>query len=144
MSKDTAIQIIEIISEKLGIVVDYTTENVIPYVVDLMHRYIIYINVSNFISLFIDIIILSIFIIITRKSIKKIKIEYNNKEKSDCNSAVAYATPALIVVVGIIFGVASVTFGVMVVVPETIEFIQILLKSIITPELFMIEQLRTL
>lgn len=67
ISKDTVIQIIEIISEKLGILVDYISENITPYAIDLMHRYNVYINISNFISLFIKIIILSICIIITKK-----------------------------------------------------------------------------
>ena len=139
MSKDTAIQIIELLSEKLGRLVDYTSENVIPYAIDLMHRYIIYINISNFISLFIKIIILSICIVIAKKSLKKVKIE-SNTAKSNYDSMIY----AMIGSIGIICGFGSLIFGLMFVIPETIEFIQILLKSLITPELFMIEQLRNL
>ena len=39
MTESTAIQIIDALSEKLGIVIDYTVDNVIPYVEDLIPRY---------------------------------------------------------------------------------------------------------
>lgn len=40
--EEVAIKMIDMLSEKMGIVVDYTTQNVIPYAVELMERIVQY------------------------------------------------------------------------------------------------------
>ena len=60
MTENTAIQIIDALSEKLGIVIDYTVDNVVPYVEDLIARYIKYVNITSIFDLSLSVVFLLI------------------------------------------------------------------------------------
>ena len=68
------IKVFDYIGEKLGIVIDYTQENIQPYLEDLWHRYITYeivINSLKFIGSFIITLICLYFILRFFKAVKK-------------------------------------------------------------------------
>ena len=68
------IKVFDYIGEKLGIVIDYTQENIQPYLDDLWHRYITYeivINSLKFIGSFIITLICLYFILRFFKAVKK-------------------------------------------------------------------------
>ena len=68
------IKVFDYIGEKLGIVIDYTQENIQPYLEDLWHRYITYeivINSLKFIGGFIVTLICLYFILRFFKAVKK-------------------------------------------------------------------------
>ena len=70
MTESTAIQIIDALSEKLGIVIDYTVDNVIPYVEDLIARYIKYVNITCIFNISLSLVFLLIPLIPTIIMIK--------------------------------------------------------------------------
>lgn len=78
MSEDV-IKVIDNLASKFGIVVDWSNENVIPYLQDLMNRFVKYNIASNILWIFICIL----FIILSIIGLKKISTSFENEESSD-------------------------------------------------------------
>lgn len=78
MSEDV-IKVIDNLASKFGIVVDWSNENVIPYLQDLMNRFVKYNIASSILWIFICIL----FIILSIFGLKKISTSFENEESSD-------------------------------------------------------------
>ena len=70
------IEVLEYFGEKFGIAVDWTQENVLPYVTDLAQRIIKY-------NIFSDIMFLCIFIALGAITINAFKVLYTNFKKAE-------------------------------------------------------------
>ena len=65
ISENTALQVIESVCDKLGLVVDWTNQNVVPYAQELAERYIKYIFVSNVVQIVLASVLLVACIVVT-------------------------------------------------------------------------------
>lgn len=73
------IKVLNNLGEKFGIAIDWSSQNVIPYLQDLITRFLNYRNCSAIIMIVISIIIISLSIIIGIIICKKIKKYYENE-----------------------------------------------------------------
>lgn len=96
MDNSTAIQIIDAISEKLGIAIDYTSDNVIPYVEDLLSRY------ARYITIYDTAIILIVFALLLIPLVPMMKQMKNKSHVNSCGDI----TPTFLILI-----IASVGFG---------------------------------
>lgn len=74
------IKVLDNLGEKFGIAIDWSSQNVIPYLQDLMSRFIAYRNYSAIIWIVMSIIMISLSIIIGIIICKKIKKYYKDKQ----------------------------------------------------------------
>lgn len=65
------IKVFDYFGEKFGIIIDWTSENALPYVHDLLHRIVAYNIVCSSIQLFFSIICATIVVLLIRYGIKK-------------------------------------------------------------------------
>lgn len=64
------IKVLDDLAEKFGIAIDWTSENIIPYLKEFLERYVTYGIVKNSIGLFIGFVLLIMCIIFTKKVFK--------------------------------------------------------------------------
>ena len=103
MSEETIIRIIDVLAEKMGILVDYSRENIIPYARDLTERYIDYIIINDIIYIIMILGFNLCFIYGLIKFNRLVKGKEKDIIKSDME-AQTDAMMALFIVVLIIFG----------------------------------------
>ena len=78
------ITIIDELAKRMGLAIDWTAENVMPYLEDLGSRYVSYILTRDIISLVMGLFITIVFIIICVSYAKKIeKLNNNHSDGSD-------------------------------------------------------------
>jgi hypothetical protein len=65
------INVLDYMCDKLGIAVDWTAENVLPQVMEILSRYRLYEIVSKSVSILAMVLIVIIFAVIVKKAIKK-------------------------------------------------------------------------
>lgn len=124
------IKVLEAICDKLGIAVDWTSENVVPYIQELVVRYARYILIMNIIL----IVTFAIFCCVGVKIFMRLFKEYYNKESP------LYLSDALFLggtISGVIFAVIVIVSGVSIIagiVPQIIE-------SIVLPEVLFVNML---
>ena len=99
VSEKNAIQIINAIWDKLGIVADFTNSNIVPYAEDLLRRYVWYVVINNIIFIVLYGIVISTFY--------KLTIKFKNKGKSDNNDTwyMVFKILTIALGVGVIFAV---------------------------------------
>ena len=110
---EEVIKIFDYIGEKLGIAIDYTQDNIYPYLEDLWHRYITYEIIKNSIGCIVSIILILISLFIAKKmciSYKEIQngtvknnfffyLGYRNApEMNDISIILSILIPVLIVI----------------------------------------------
>lgn len=78
---DEIIKVLNNLGEKFGMTIDWTSQNVMPYLQDLMNRFIGLQNAKAIVWMVISLIVLIVLIIIIVKTIKHIKKLF--KEKYD-------------------------------------------------------------
>lgn len=139
------IKVFDYIGEKLGIVIDYTQENIQPYLEDLWHRFITYeivINSLQFIGSFIITLICLYFILRFFKAKKK---AYNGEIDSLFyqESSNSYYNYVELCDSGIVIIIISCTlfliFGI-----STIFQLSDLVELLIIPEKFILELVKTI
>jgi uncharacterized Tic20 family protein len=102
------ITILDELAKRFGIVIDWTAENVMPYITDLGSRFVSYTLVTTIVSLSIKIIILLVGIFTLYKCGKWI-IENEGKANENVEIGMAIFTVAAIVLTGIAFLVLILT-----------------------------------
>ena len=108
---EEVIKIFDYIGEKLGVAIDYTQDNIYPYLEDLWHRYITYEIIKNSIGCTVAIILILISLFIAKKmwisykeiqngSVKNNFFFYSNwrPEMTDISIILSILIPAIIVV----------------------------------------------
>lgn len=121
------IKVLDDLAQKFGIAIDWTNQNVMPYIEDLMRRYVQY-NIANMsIFLVLEIIGVIIFIKILMSALK----EKKQKEYWDWLDEGAVRLPILIII-GIVLIIA---------IPVTIDC---LLQSIFIPEITILNYIKGL
>lgn len=73
------IKVFDYIGEKLGIAIDYTQENVMPYLEDLWHRYITYEIINKVLGIIIGLIIMTVGIKILLKFFNSYKLSLKDE-----------------------------------------------------------------
>jgi hypothetical protein len=80
---DEIIKVLNDLGQKFGIAIDWSAENVMPYIKDLGMRFITYRNCMAIVWIFISIIMFIVGIICTKKLIKYVKSDsYDDYEDS--------------------------------------------------------------
>lgn len=103
------IKVLNDLGEKFGIAIDWTSQNVMPYIQDLANRYIVYNNIIAIIQIIISIVLIIIGIICIGKLIKwKNSENYNNGYLSDdpllCATGITGASLLIALGIGLIIG----------------------------------------
>lgn len=130
MSESSVIEIIELLSEKFGIVVDFTKENIVPYAIDLSNRYINYFIAISIFKIIVFALIIAI-LIMAIKIIDKIK----NKAEKDSDKYEA----CLLMQIIIALIAAAAIISAMICIPV---FIIDIIKAIYIPDIVIFEILR--
>ena len=130
MSESSAIQIIELLSEKFGIVVDFTKENIIPYAIDLSNRYINYFIAISIFKIICFLVAIGILIMILKVN-NKIKIKTQKDSDGYQFCLIIQILLSLVIVVVSIFA--------MICIPS---FIIDIIKAIYIPDIVILEMLR--
>lgn len=101
MISDEIIKVINELCNKFGIAIDWTSQNVIPYLQDLMSRYIKYDIALNIFEIIIGIICLIIAVISFIEWRKETKKEYEDETKEICliMTSAAIGTMAIILLI---------------------------------------------
>ena len=99
VSENNAIQIINAIWDKLGIVADFTNSNIVPYAEDLLRRYVQYVVLNNIIFIVLYSIVICTFY--------KLTMKFKNKGKSDNNDTwyMVFKIITIALGIGVIFAV---------------------------------------
>lgn len=103
------IKILDDLGKRFGIVIDWSSQNVMPYLQDLMNRFIQYKTATAIVMIIVSILILIIGIIVTITLIKWKKSEkFNEKYISDDNFTLTMfsmfiAAPMIIIPIIVIF-----------------------------------------
>lgn len=126
------IKVLNDLGEKFGIAIDWTSQNVMPYIQDLVNRYIVYNNLIAIIQIIISIVLIIIGIICIGKLIKwKNGKNYDNGYLSD--------DPCLCVM-GIIGACLLIALGIGLIIGNTTGII----KNVYMPEITILNYIRSL
>ena len=120
------IKVLDNLAQKFGIAIDWTNQNILPYLQDLMGRYISLQNSYAIIWIVISIIMIIGSIILISKCIKATKKRYNTDEDD-----IAW---------GILLSIIIITIFVIVLFCNIFG----LLQNIITPEITILNYLKTI
>lgn len=128
-------EIIDIVAEKLGIVIDWTQENIMPWITDILHRFVTFNIIVSALTTAVAFAFLVLGIIIIVKLIK----DYVSRKKSplweDDFSFPTLLGFAMIIVAGVSTLTSSLIFP---------DELQELLKWIVIPEFKVVEELTAL
>lgn len=120
------IKVLDNLAQKFGIAIDWTNQNILPYLQDLMGRYISLQNSYAIVWIVISIIMIIGSIILISKCIKATKKRYNTDE-----DAIAW---------GILLSIIIITIFVVVLFCNIFG----LLQNIFTPEITILNYLKTI
>lgn len=96
---DEIIKILDNLGQKFGIAIDWTSQNVLPYLQDLMNRFIGYKNVVAIVWIIISIIMLGLSVFGLIKLFKwKKSDKYNFYDDSFCFGAILVAIIVLMII----------------------------------------------
>ena len=132
MMSDEIIKVLDNLSQKFGIVIDWTSENVMPYLQNLFNRYISYDIFKNILEMSLLLILTIIFGILSYKWSKKWEKELE-KEWLKRSEKILYILVTFISILGIllIFDIVCFPIG-----------IDSLLKDIYIPEVRILELIK--
>ena len=120
------IKILDDLGKRLGIVIDWTSQNILPYLQDLINRFIGLRNTQAIIWIILSLVIIVASVLIIIKTIKYIK-----KLDNDCDYDDKYF---LIIIVDLFLGLITLTFFIVM-----IANIFGLVQNIYMPELTVID-----
>lgn len=123
---EEVIKVLDNLAQKFGIAIDWTNQNILPYLQDLMGRYISLQNSYAIVWIVISIIMIIGSIILISKCIKATKKRYNTDE-----DAIAW---------GILLSIIIITIFVVVLFCNIFG----LLQNIFTPEITILNYLKTI
>lgn len=131
---EEVIKVLDNLAQKFGIAIDWTNQNILPYLQDLMGRYISLQNAYAIIWIIISAIILIISFIIMFKSINKIKKDSKQIEYYDVleDSPIAF------------FGILLSSFFILIFLITILCNIFGLFQNIFTPEITILDYLKTI
>lgn len=144
MNEEICIKIIDVLSEKMGIIVDYSKENLIPYVKDLGERYINYTIIIDLIGIFLIIAFDAVciyFMALYYKSYKKKKeeyAEYSSSDRYDYLYESKYEDSCAMFVMAVIFFIAGLILSLYIIMGNINE----LTAALIIPEKLILELLQ--
>lgn len=125
-------QIVEVLNalcEKFGIVVDWSSENVVPYLMELTHRYAAYVIAKGVISLVVS-VVLTVLMVRAHKSLTVKRATYFDKpcKRTECESDSALDVFLIVAFLTVV----SWVLGIVAYIPDAI-------KAIAIPEALMAE-----
>ena len=133
-------EVFELICEKIGVVIDWSQENVVPYVMDFLKRYVAY-NIVEEILLILFSIVLIVGVVIFFKIIIKDRAKCESKKKDtafwECYSYSKDIDPGFGAVLGFIFGSTILIGGIIMFCSGMSE----LLKWCFVPEFQIVEKI---
>ena len=138
MNSEEIIKVIDELCKKFGVVIDWTSQNVLPYLQELAHRIAIYKITMSAIGVFIGLVFLVLEICLCKKVISEyLYCQKNQKDTAQWDYDCGPEGPALISMAGIgiagIIALATLCCS----VPE-------LIKWVVVPELGLFEYLQGL
>lgn len=126
------IEILDALSEKFGIMIDWTQQNVQPYVQDLMHRVVQYKMTTSIISAICCGVVIIISVVLFARNFKKIEWDREGDLEEGCgvNLILTIIAGALIFFGAIIFPKAIINIIQCIYLPEKIilEELQAIIK----------------
>ena len=141
---DEIIKLLDELAKRFGIAIDWTSENVMPYLMDVYDRFVTYQIVTNLVAPILFVILLTATIMVALKTAKDYKnekdsffvnvSEQRNYFRNEPLGITRVETNLCFLVTITTLGVASVIFA----IPAFIDFFD-LMKVIFVPEMFTIE-----
>lgn len=128
-------EIIDIVAEKLGVVIDWTQENIMPWITDILHRFVTFNIIVSVLTTAVTFAFLVLGIIIVVKFIK----DYVSRKKSILWDD-DFSFPTLLGFIIIIAAAMSTIISGLIFPDE----LQELLKWIVIPEFKVVEELTAL
>lgn len=126
------IKVLDNLAQKFGIAIDWTSQNIMPYLEDLASRYIAYNNLIAIVQIVISIILIIIGTVCIIKLLKwKNGENYNDSYLSD---------DPTICVLGIVGASMLIALGIGLIIGNTIGIIQ----NVCMPEITILEYIKTL
>ena len=124
------IKVLDNLGERFGIAIDWTNQNVMPYIQELMSRFIKYRNITGVLQIILWIILLIISIVVTVKLIK-----WSKSDKFDNDP---FGDDEFWFVIGIIFSI------IFIIIASCFIFGNVfgIAKNIILPEMTIVDYLR--
>ena len=132
MMSDEIIKVLDNLGQRFGIAIDWTSENVIPYLQNLFDRYINYDIFINILEMSILLVLTIVFGILSYKWLKKWNKE-NEKQWLERNEKVLYILITFVSIFGILLLLDLILF------PYGIDS---LLKDIYIPEVRILELIK--
>jgi len=126
------IKVLDNLAQKFGIAIDWTSQNIVPYLQNLGSRYIKYNNIIATIQIIISIILIIIGIMCIKELVKWSKREDFNKKYFDNN--------AFLFILGIIGSLFLIALGILFIIGNVAGIIQ----NIYMPELTILEYIQGL
>lgn len=99
---EQVIEVLNYLAEKLGMAIDWTSENVIPYVKEIMERYRMYSITSSVIWIIVGIIALFLFVFLFKKARKIWKKDSYDDDSDDWVIAMCIVGSGVFFIAGII------------------------------------------
>lgn len=130
MSENTAMQIIELLSEKFGIIIDFTKENIVPYAIDLSNRYINYYIAISIFKIICFLMCIGILIMI---------FKVNNKIKNKTEKDTDKYQFCIVIQILLILVITAISIFAMICIPS---FIIDIIKAIYIPDIVILDILR--
>lgn len=124
------IKVLDNLAQKFGIAIDWTSQNVMPYLEDLASRYIAYNNLIAITQIVISVILIATGIICTIKLIR-----WTKKDTFD-----TYNDDEFIFITGMTGSLILIALGVVLIIGNTIGIIQ----NVCMPELTILDYIKTL
>ena len=128
-------ELIDIVAEKLGVVIDWTQENIMPWITDILHRFVTFNIIVSVLTTAVTFAFLVLDIIIVVKFIK----DYVSRKKSILWDD-DFSFPTLLGFIMIIAAAMSMIISGLIFPDE----LQELLKWIVIPEFKVVEELTAL
>lgn len=126
------IKVLDNLGEKFGIAIDWTNQNVMPYLQNLMEKFITYRTATGISQIIIWTVLIIVLIIVICKLTKWSKSETYNKDilsEDDFFFSIGMVSSVMFIVISIIFIIGNI-FGIM--------------QNIFMPELTLIDYIQTL
>lgn len=126
------IKVLDNLAQRFGIVIDWTSKNIIPYLEDLASRYIAYNNLIAIVQIVISVVLIILGIICIIKLVKwKNGEDYDNSYCSD---------DPMMLGLGITGASMLIVLGISLIIGNTIGIVQ----NVYMPELTILEYIRNL
>ncbi|MPM29864.1 hypothetical protein SDC9_76405 [bioreactor metagenome] len=127
---DQIIKVLDNLSEKVGIAVDWSQQNILPYLQELMAKYINYEIMTSIVWIIVMFVLCAVFFLVAKAFSKRAKKDEWDEDSPNCWAAIAG---------WVIFGILSFA-SIFVIVTQTMDIV----RCVTFPEMQIIEYLNQL